>query len=103
VKGFGICEPFNRSSTSFLLPVDTATSFRLYISKVGIWSKIKQVALTDVRVLARGMGKAELDAFERALFESDLGVAATTELVSAVTDEVRRGRLKTADDVRGVL
>ena len=70
---------------------------------MGLWSKIKQVALTDVRVLARGMGKAELDSFERALFESDLGLAATTELVAAVTDEVRRGKLKTADDVRGVL
>jgi fused signal recognition particle receptor len=70
---------------------------------MGLWSKIKQVALTDVRVLARGMGKAELDLFERALFESDLGLAATTELVGAVTDEVRRGKLRTAEDVRGVL
>ena len=61
---------------------------------MGLWSKIKQVALTDVRVLARGMGKAELDSFERALFESDLGLAATTELVGAVTDEVRRGKLR---------
>lgn len=70
---------------------------------MGIWSKIKQVALTDVRVLVRGMGKAELDAFERALIESDLGVSATMELVGAVTEEVRRGRLKTADDVHQVL
>ena len=70
---------------------------------MSLWKKIKQVALTDVRVLARGMGRAELDSFERALIESDLGVSATMELVGAVTDEVRRGRLKTADDVRGVL
>jgi fused signal recognition particle receptor len=70
---------------------------------MGIWSKIKRVALTDVRVLVRGMERAELDAFERALIESDLGVPASMELVTAVTDEVRRGKLKTADDVRGVL
>ncbi|HEY2805060.1 MAG TPA: signal recognition particle-docking protein FtsY [Gemmatimonadales bacterium] len=70
---------------------------------MGLWSKIKRVALTDVRVLVRGMDKAELDAFERALIESDLGVAATMELVGAVTEEVRRGRLKTADDVHAVL
>jgi fused signal recognition particle receptor len=70
---------------------------------MGIWSRVKRVALTDVGVLVRGMGRAELDAFERALIESDLGVAATTELVGAVTEEVRRGRLKTADDVLGVL
>jgi fused signal recognition particle receptor len=70
---------------------------------MGIWSRLKRVALTDVRVLVRGMGRAELDAFERALIESDLGVPATMDLVAAVTEEVRRGRLKTADDVRGVL
>ena len=70
---------------------------------MGIWSKIKRVALTDVRVLVRGMERAELDAFERALLESDLGVPASMELVAAVTDQVRRGKLKTADDVRAVL
>jgi len=70
---------------------------------MGIWSRLKRVALTDVTVLVRGMGRAELDAFERALIESDLGMPATLELVGAVTEEVRRGRLKTADDVQRVL
>ena len=70
---------------------------------MGLWSRIKQVALTDVRVLARGMERAELDAFERVLIEADLGVAAAMELVGSVAEAVRRGRLTTADDVRGVL
>jgi fused signal recognition particle receptor len=70
---------------------------------VGLWGRIRQVALTDVRVLVRGMGKAELDAFERVLIEADLGVAATTELVGELTEQVRRGRLKAAEDVRAVL
>jgi len=70
---------------------------------VGLWSRIRQVALTDVRVLVRGMGRAELDALERALIEADLGVGATMELVGEVTEQVRRGTLKTADDVRGVI
>lgn len=70
---------------------------------MGIWSRLKRTALTDVRVLVRGMGRAELDAFERALIESDLGVAATMDLIGVVTEEVRRGRLKTADDVQQVL
>jgi fused signal recognition particle receptor len=70
---------------------------------VGLWSRIRQVALTDVRVLVRGMGKAELEAFERVLIEADLGVGATMELVGEVTDQVRRGRLKSADDVQAVL
>ena len=70
---------------------------------MGLWSKIKQVALTDVRVLVRGMGRAELDGLERTLIESDLGVSASMELVGEVTDQVRRGRLVTADDVRAVI
>lgn len=70
---------------------------------MGLWSKIKQVALTDVRVLVRGMGRAELDALERTLIESDLGVTASMELVADVTEQVRRGKLVTADDVRTVI
>jgi len=70
---------------------------------VGLWSRIRQVALTDVRVLVRGMGRAELDALERALIEADLGVGATMELVGEVKEQVRRGTLETADDVRGVI
>jgi len=70
---------------------------------MGLWSRIRQVALTDVRVLVRGMGPAELDAFERTLIEADLGVGATMELVADVKEQVRRGSLKTADDVRAVL
>jgi len=70
---------------------------------MGLWSRVKRLALTDVTVLVRGTGKAELDAFERALIESDLGVAAAMDLVADVTDRVRRGKLKTADDVREVL
>jgi fused signal recognition particle receptor len=70
---------------------------------VGIWSRIKQLAVTDVSVLVRGLARAELDEFERTLIEADLGVAATTELVAEVADRVRRGKLKTADDVRAAL
>ena len=70
---------------------------------MGLWGRIRQVALTDVRVLVRGMEKAELDAFERVLIEADLGVRATMELVGEVTEQVRRGRLRTAEDVHAVL
>ncbi|OGT99003.1 MAG: signal recognition particle-docking protein FtsY [Gemmatimonadetes bacterium GWC2_71_10] len=69
----------------------------------GLWTRVKELALTDVGVLVRGMGRAELDLFERALIESDLGVTATMELVDDVTARVRGGKLKTADDVRAVL
>lgn len=69
----------------------------------GLWSRIRRLALTDVAVLVRGAGRAELDEFERVLLEADLGVAAALELVAEVEDRVRRGAVRTADDVRAVL
>lgn len=71
--------------------------------KGGLWSRIKRLALTDVAVLVRGAGRAELDEFERVLIEADLGVAAALDLVGEVEDRVRRGTLKTAEDVRAAL
>ena len=70
---------------------------------MGLWSRIKRLALTDVAVLVRGAGRAELDAFERVLIEADLGVPAALDLVGEVEDRVRRGTLKTAADVRATL
>jgi len=70
---------------------------------LGLWGRVKRLALTDVAVLVRGVGRAELDAFERVLIEADLGVAAALDLVGEVESQVRRGALKTADDVRAAL
>jgi fused signal recognition particle receptor len=69
----------------------------------GLWAKIRRLAVTDVAVLVRGLGRAELEEFERALIEADLGVVAAGELVRHVEERVRRGKLKTADDVRAAL
>jgi len=71
--------------------------------KLGLWSRIRRLALTDVAVLVRGAGRAELDAFERVLLEADLGVAASLDLVAEVEERVRRGTLRSADDVRAAL
>jgi fused signal recognition particle receptor len=70
---------------------------------MSIWTRVKHLALSDVAVLIRGPGRAELDAFERTLIEADLGVPAAMDLVAEVTERVRRGKLKTADDVREAL
>jgi fused signal recognition particle receptor len=69
----------------------------------GLWGKLRQLAVTDVGALVRGLGKTELREFERTLIEADLGVAAATELVAEVQERVRRGKVKTADDVRAAL
>ncbi len=70
---------------------------------VGLWSRIRRLALTDVAALVRGVGRAELDEFERVLLEADLGVPAALELVGEVEERVRRGTLRTAADVRAAL
>ena len=69
----------------------------------GLWSSIKRLAVTDVGALLRGLGKAELDEFERVLIEADLGVAAAEDLVAELGDRVRRGKLKSAEEVRAAL
>ncbi len=53
--------------------------------------------------MLRGLGKADLDAFERELIEADLGVGAAEDLVAEVGDRVRRGKLKNPDEVRAAL
>ena len=69
----------------------------------GLWGTLKRLAVTDVGALLRGLGKDELRAFERTLIEADLGVAAAGELVAEVQERVRRGKVKTAADVRAAL
>jgi fused signal recognition particle receptor len=68
--------------------------------KLSLWQRVKRIALTDVGALVRGMNAADLEALERTLIEADFGVQATVDLVQTVEDEVRRGRLKTEDDLK---
>lgn len=67
---------------------------------LSLWQRLKRVALTDVGALMRGMNAADLDALERTLIEADFGVQAAVDLVRTVEEEVRRGRLKTEQDLR---
>ena len=71
--------------------------------KQSLWSRIKQVALTDVGALMRGLSADDLENMERLLIEADFGVTATVELTAALEDEVRRGRLKTEADLKRAL
>ncbi len=71
--------------------------------KLGLWARLKRVALTDVGALVRGLNAADLEAMERVLIEADFGVPATLELVQGLEDEVRRGRLKTEADLKSAV
>ena len=68
--------------------------------KLSLWSKLKRLALTDVGALARGFKAADLEAMERVLLEADFGIAATTDIIDDLEGQVRRGRLKSEDDVK---
>src|ERR1043166_8426553 len=71
--------------------------------RLGLWARLKRVALTDVGTLVRGFKAADIAAMERLLLEADFGVAAATDLVEMMEDGVRRGRLKSGDDLRAPL
>jgi fused signal recognition particle receptor len=76
---------------------------RLGGKKLGLWQRIKRLALTDVRALARGLNADDLAGIERLLIESDFGVAATVDLVEALEVQVRKGTLRTDADLRAAL
>ena len=61
-----------------------------------LWQKIKDVALTDVAVLARGgVSAGSLEQLEQLLLEADFGVPTTLKLVADVERLAQRGLVKT--------
>jgi len=68
--------------------------------QLGLWARLKRVALTDVGAIVRGFRAADVEAMERLLLESDFGISATSDLVEFLEEGVRRGRLKSEDDLR---
>jgi len=66
------------------------------LPKRSLWQKIKDVALTDVAVLARGgVSPGSLEQLEQLLLEADFGVATTLKLVADVERRAQRGLVKT--------
>jgi fused signal recognition particle receptor len=73
---------------------------RLSQQKLGLWGRIKRVMLTDVGALVRGLKEGNLEELEQVLLEADFGVPATMELVQALEQGVRGGKLKTEQDLQ---
>ncbi len=71
--------------------------------KKGVWRRVVDLALTDVRVVAGGMDHASLEELEERLLAADFGVAATLRLVDRVEDAARRGKARGPDGLRDVL
>ena len=74
------------------------------LPKRSLWQRIKDVALTDVTVIARGgVSKGSLEQMEEILLESDFGVPVTLRLVDEISREAQRGSIKTSDEFRAAL
>jgi fused signal recognition particle receptor len=71
--------------------------------KKGLWRRVVELALTDVRVLAEGMDQESLETLEERLLAADFGVAATLRLVQRVEDAARRGKVRGSESLRDAL
>jgi fused signal recognition particle receptor len=78
----------------------TAVNKRLFnqTEKRSLWSRIKDVALTDVGVLVKGLDEGSLEKLEELLIANDFGVAATMRLVKTVETLSRQGKIKTEQE-----
>jgi fused signal recognition particle receptor len=64
-----------------------------------LWQKLRDVALTDVVVLAKGgVSAGSLEQLEELLLEADFGVSTTLRLVEEVRGQALRGQVKTQDE-----
>lgn len=74
------------------------------LKRRSLWQRIKEIALTDVVVLARGgVDGNTLERLEQTLLEADLGVPVTMRLVDEVRKRAARGVIRTAEEFRGAL
>lgn len=66
--------------------------------KRSLWQKLKDVALMDVAVLARGgVAPGSLEQLEQTLLEADFGVPTTLRLVEDVERQALKGLVKTQE------
>lgn len=74
------------------------------LGKRSLWQRIKEVALTDVGVLARGgVDGLTLEHLERTLLEADLGVPVTMRLIEELRRRAAAGRITTSEEFRAAL
>lgn len=74
------------------------------LPKRGLWERIKDVALMDVAVLARGgVQEGSLERLEEVLLEADLGVPVTMRLVEEVGRRAERGLVRTEEEFAAAL
>lgn len=80
-----------------------ARLFKRAEEKATLWTRIKQIALTDVGVLVRGIDQGSLEDLEELLLASDFGVSATLKLVDRVENLSRSGKIRTEQEFHDAL
>jgi fused signal recognition particle receptor len=74
------------------------------VPKRSFWQRVKDVALMDVAVLAKGgVSAGSLEQLEQVLLESDFGVPVTLRMVEEVERRAKRGLVKTQDEFQAAL
>jgi fused signal recognition particle receptor len=74
------------------------------LPKRGLWDRIKDVALMDVGVLARGgVREGSLERLEELLLEADFGVPVTLRLVDEVGRRAQKGQLRSEAEFAAAL
>lgn len=71
--------------------------------KKGLWKRVVDLALTDVRVVAGGVDMASIEDLEERLLAADFGVAATLRLTDEAEAALRRGKARAASDLADIL
>jgi len=69
----------------------------------GVWRRIVDLALTDVRVAAAGIDEASLEALEERLLSADFGVRVTMRLTDRAEQSLRRGGARGAESLAQTL
>ena len=69
------------------------------LPKKSLWQRIRDVALMDVAVIARGgVDAGSLERVEELLLAADFGVPVTMRLVAEIEDLAAKGKVKSQDD-----
>ncbi|MEM7417063.1 MAG: signal recognition particle-docking protein FtsY [Gemmatimonadota bacterium] len=71
--------------------------------KKGLWKRVVDLALTDVRVVAGGVDTESLEELEERLLTADFGVQATMRLTDRAEQLLRRGKARGAAPLRSAL
>lgn len=76
----------------------------LFKPKKSLWQRLKDVALLDVAVLAKGgINAGSIEQLETLLLEADFGVPVSMRLIEAVERQAKRGAIKTEAEFIGAL